>query len=118
MKKMIASLLLLLCVGAAQADATFGLANSVTCPAAGTSAQVFAASAARESYLISNTAGKTVLVGYIASGTGLLVPSNSLQLLAGQTLSDSAPSIFLGRIVCMSSDASTAVIYVVETRRR
>jgi hypothetical protein len=118
MIKMIASLLLLLCVGAAQADATFGLANSVTCPAAGSSVQVLAASAARESYLISNTAGKTIEVGYVASGTAALTTANSIQLLAGQTLADSAPSIFLGRIVCESTDASTAVIYVVETRRR
>jgi hypothetical protein len=118
MKKMIASLLLMLCVGAAQADATFGAATLISCQPSGASTQVLAASSARESYLISNVSGKNVYVGFVATGTAALTVFNSISLIAGQTLADSAPSIFLGRLVCMSSDASAAGIYVVETRRR
>lgn len=100
------------------ANATFGQANSVTCPASGTSAQVLAAKASRESYLVSNTSGKTVLVGFAATGTAALTSANSIQLLAGQAMTDSAPSIFLGRIMCMSSDGTTATIYAIETRKQ
>lgn len=101
----------------AHAQATGATARSVTCPAAGSSTQVLAAAASRESYLVSNTSGATMRVGFLPSGTANLTDSNSIKLLAGQVFTDSAPAIFIGRVVCMSDDATPDVIYVIETRR-
>lgn len=114
------SLLLLAVVVAprAHAQATAAVANSITCSASGSSVQVLAAAASRESYLVSNTSGVTVRLGFLSgSSTANLTDSNSIQLLAGQIFTDSAPSIFIGRVVCMSSDATPRVVYVIETRR-
>ena len=102
----------------AHATASAATANSVTCAAAGSSTQVLAAAAARESYLITNTSGATVRIGFVAGASAPnLTDSSSILLLAGQTLADSAPSIFIGRIVCMSIDATPDLIYVIETRK-
>lgn len=122
MKKILLALSLALalpqCAQVAHAQATFASAVSITCPAAGTSAQVLAAAASRESYVVSNTSGVTVRLGFLAgSSTANLTDSNSIQLLAGQIFTDAAPSIFIGRVVCMSTDATPRVIYVIETRR-
>lgn len=102
----------------ARAAGTATTAQSVTCAAAGSSTQVLAANATRESYVISNTSGATIRIGFLSSGTANLTDSNSIKLLAGQIFSDSAPSIFIGRVVCMSDDATPDVIYVIETRRQ
>lgn len=100
------------------AQATRFSASSVTCPAAGSSAQVLAASASRESFILLNTSGATIRVAGLATGTANLTDANSVKLLAGQNFSDSAPSIFIGRLVCMSDDATPDVVYVIETRRQ
>lgn len=101
----------------AHAQATGATANSIACPASGTSIQVLAAKASRESYLITNTAGVTVRIGFLATGTATLDDTNSILVLAGQTFGDSAPSIYIGRVVCMSNDATPRTIYVIQTSR-
>lgn len=120
MKNLIRVTLCLLALGCAldvHAQATFFLGQSITCPASGTSITVIAARASRESYVISNTSGATVRIGALPTGTAALTDSNSILLLAGQIISDSAPSIFIGRVACMSNDATPRVVYVIETRR-
>jgi hypothetical protein len=110
-----------LAVGALQpahAQATRFSAVSITCPATGTSIQVLAASASRESFIVLNTSGATVRVAGLATGTVALTDSNSVKLLAGQNFSDSAPSIYIGRLTCMSDDATPDVVYVIETKRQ
>jgi len=102
----------------ARAAGTATTAQSVTCAAAGSSTQVLSANATRESYVLSNTSGATIRLGFLSSGTADLTDSNSIKLLAGQIFSDSAPSIFIGRLVCMSDDATPDVVYVIETRRQ
>lgn len=102
----------------ARAAGTFTTAKSVTCPATGTSIEVLPATASRESYVLSNTSGATIRFGFLATGTAALTDSNSIKLLAGQIFADSAPSGYVGRVVCMSDDATPDVIYVIETRRR
>lgn len=102
----------------AHADpAGYAQANSISCPAAGSSIQVLAANYTRQSFLLTNTSGSTVRVGFLASGTANLDDTNSLQLLAGQTFGDSGSSVYIGRIVCMSTTAGALAIYAVETRR-
>lgn len=124
MKKLLAIVLLLLAAVAffgpiaAYAQATRFSASSITCPADGSSIQVLAASASRESFIVLNTSGATVRIAGLATGTADLTDSNSVKLLAGQNFSDAAPSIFIGRLVCMSEDATPDVIYVIETRRQ
>ena len=102
----------------AHAAGTVITAQAVTCPATGTSIQVAAAAASRESYLLSNTSGATVRLGFLPSGTAALTDSNSIMVLAGQTFGDSAPAVFIGRLVCMSNDATPRAIYIVESRRQ
>lgn len=102
----------------ARAAGTATTATGVTCAAAGSSTQVLAANATRESYVLSNTSGATIRLGFLSSGTANLTDSNSIKLLAGQIFSDSAPSIFIGRVVCMSDDATPDVVYTIETRRQ
>lgn len=101
----------------AHATATAATAVAVTCPATGSSIQVLAAAASRESFLITNTSGATVRVGFLATGTAALTDSNSILLLAGQTFGDASPSIFVGRVMCMSIDGTPDLIYVVETKK-
>ncbi len=117
MRKIILILALLCFSPLANAQATNAVASSITCAATGSSTLVKAAAYSRESYLISNTSGGTVRIGFLASGTAVLDDTNSIQLLAGQIFSDSSPGIYVGRIVCMNDAAGTATIYVIETRR-
>lgn len=109
--------LLLAPIGAANATATKATAVAVTCAADGSSTEALAAAASRESYLITNTSGGTIRIGFLATGTADLTDSNSILLLAGQTFQDSAPAVFVGRVVCMNNTAGTATVYVIETRR-
>ena len=102
----------------ARAAGTRATASSITCPATGSSITAIAATASRESYIVSNTSGATIRIGFLATGTAALTDSNSIKLLAGQVFSDAAPSIFIGRLVCMSDDATPDVIYVIETKRQ
>lgn len=117
MKRLFLVFLLCAFAPAAYPQAQRAVANSITCPADGSSIQVLPVAFSRESYIVSNTSGATVRVGFLASGTADLTDSNSIQLLAGQIFSDSAPSIYIGRVVCMSNDATPRDIYVIETRR-
>lgn len=111
--------LLALCLMAAPvfAQATAATASSITCAADGSSTQVLPTAFSRESYVISNTSGSTVRIGFLSSGTADLTDANSIQLLAGQIFTDSAPGIYVGRVVCMNNAAGTATVYVIETRR-
>lgn len=117
MKKLVVLLILLALTADIFAQSTKAVANSISCAADGSSTQVLPATASRESYLISNTSGGTVRIGFVASGTPDLTDSNSIRLLAGQIFTDASPGIFVGRIVCMNDAAGTATVYVVETRR-
>lgn len=102
----------------AHAAGTIITAKAVTCPATGTSIQVTAAAASRESYLLSNTAGATIRLGFLPTGTATLDDTNSILILAGQVFGDATPSIFIGRLVCMSNDATPRAVYIVESRRQ
>lgn len=104
-------------VPSAHATATAWTGLSVTCAATGSSTQVVAAAANRETIVISNTSGVTVRVGAAASGTAALTGATSIQVLAGQSVSDSSPTIFTGRLVCMSTDATPRAVEVIETRK-
>jgi hypothetical protein len=105
-------------IDAVRAAGSFTTAVAITCPASGTSIQLLPPAASRQSYLISNTAGATIRFGFLSSGTATLTDSNSIKLLAGQIFADSAPSGYIGRVVCMSDDATPDVVYVLETRRQ
>jgi hypothetical protein len=107
----------LIAMDGALAQSTRAVANSITCPVAGSSTQVLAAAASRQSYILSNTSGITIRLGFLATGTANLTDSNSIKVLAGQVFSDDVPGIFIGRIVCMSDSGATAAVYVIETRR-
>lgn len=110
-------LFIVLCpiMGHAQANKTNS--GDVACSATGTSTQVIAARPGRYSYTLSNTSGTDVRIGYLQSGTANLTASNSWLLKPGQPYSDSAPGLFTGRVVCMSTSASTATITFNETYR-
>jgi len=99
-------------------QATKATAAAVVCAADGSSTQALAAAASRESYVLSNTSGGTVRIGFLATpSTADLTDSNSILLLAGQIFTDAAPSVYIGRVVCMNNAAGTATVYVIETRR-
>ena len=100
----------------AHAAGGFATSTSVTCAASGSSTQVVAATASRQSLLVSNTSGLTIRLAALSSGTGNLTSANSIQILAGQVYADSAPSNFIGRVVCMSTTGATAAVEVMETR--
>lgn len=105
--------------GSAQADpAGYAQALLISCPVSGSSVQVLPANYQRQSFLLSNTSGSTIRLGFLASGTAVLDDTNSLQILAGQTFGDSGPGLYIGRVVCMSSTAGILAVYIVETRRR
>lgn len=111
----LAFLLLSPVMGHAQANKTNS--GDVACSASGTSTQVIAARPGRYSYTLSNTSGTDVRIGYLQTGTANLTTSNSWLLKPGQPYSDSAPGLFTGRVVCMSTSASTATITFNETYR-
>lgn len=99
------------------AQATKATAQAITCAASGSSTQAAPAAASRDSFLVSNTSGGTVRIAPIASGTPALTDGNSIQLLAGQSFTDAAPGVYIGRWVCANNAAGTATIYVIETKR-
>lgn len=109
--------LVLLCpvIGHAQANKTNS--GDVACAADGSSTQVIPARPGRYSYTLSNTSGNDVRIGYQQSGTVDLTTSNSWLLKAGQPYSDSAPGLFTGRVMCMSTTAGTSTITFNETYR-
>lgn len=91
--------------------------GDVVCPATGSSIEILPARTSRYSYLLNNTSAVDVRIGFLSSGTGTLTGSNSWILRTGQATADSAPGVFTGRLVCMSSSASTATITFNETYR-
>lgn len=89
--------------------------GDIVCPATGTSIQVVPDRAARYSISINNTSGIDIRIQGLASGTTSI--TSGFLLKAGQPYSDSAPGVFGGRIVCMSTTAATATISFYETYR-
>ncbi len=99
----------------AQANRSNG--GDVTCPVSGSSIQVLPARSSRYSFVLNNTSGIDIRIGFLESGTVALTASNSLLLKGGQPYSDSAPGGFSLRVVCMSTTAVTATISFMETYR-
>jgi hypothetical protein len=99
------------------AQATAKTLKEVTCAADGSSTQVFAAAGNRLTWSVINTAASPVRIGFLATGTADLTGSNSIQITNGGAYGESYPTVFLGRIVCMSTTAGTTVIQAIETRK-
>lgn len=123
MKKLILIGLLVFVFFGELQNATFAqLANTntaagVTCPASGSSIEIIASNAKRLSYALNNDSAVDVRVGFLATGTASLSDSNSFILKAGQTYSDAIPGVYYGRVVCMSTTASTVVIHSTQATR-
>ena len=113
----LALMLAVMPISCVYAQSTKAVANSIVCPATGSSIQVLAAAASRESYIYLNTSGVTMRVGFLPTGAGALNDTNSVKLLAGQNFSDASPSIYIGRIVCAADGAAPGTVYIIETRR-
>lgn len=101
----------------AQQGAGTNSAAGVTCPVDGSSIQVLALNTRRISYSILNQSDTDVRIGFLDTGTADLTDSNSIILKPGQPLADSIPGVYYGRIVCMSTSASTKIIYATEAQR-
>lgn len=87
----------------------------VTCAAAGASTQVLAQNVARTGFVITNDSSTSIRIGAIKTGTPNLDDTNSIVLTSFSSQNDGGGGqIFLGRIVCMSTSASTVVIHVTE----
>lgn len=99
----------------AQANKTFS--GDVACPASGSSIQILPIRSGRFSYLLNNTSGIAVRIGYLETGTANLDSTNSWLFQIGQATADSAPGVFSGRLVCMSTTAGAATISFNETYR-
>ena len=113
-------LLVILASSAAYAqleNALTGTASQVSCAATGSSTQAIAQNFRRRSVTLQNKSGKQIRIGFLSSGTPALTTSNSFTLEASSNYVDSAPGVYTGRIVCMSTDASTAALDVTETVR-
>ena len=116
--KTILCLYLLTLCKSGYAQATKGSAFAIVCPVDGSSIQILAANVSRFSYAIFNYSNFDIRVGYVASGTPDLTDSNSYVLRSSVAIADSTPGVFFGRIVCMSTSAtSTATIHISETKR-
>lgn len=98
-------------------NALTGTALQITCAASGSSTEAVALNYRRRSVTLQNKSGKIIQIGFLATGTANLTTSNSFRLEASSNYIDSAPGVYTGRIVCMSSDASTAILDVSETVR-
>jgi len=98
-------------------NALTGTAAQVACAADGSSTQVLAQNFRRRSFSLQNKAGKQIRIGFLVSGTPDLTTSNSFTLEASSNYIDSAPGVYTGRLVCMSSDGTTAALDVTETVR-
>lgn len=99
------------------AGVSFSTWKAVTCAVDGSSTEVITATASRASYLLVNNSAGAVRFAHKPTGTPDLTDSDSVLLSAGQSLSDSDDTVFVGRLVCMSNDATPRVIYVIETRK-
>ncbi len=118
MRRLLLLFLIALAIPTAHAAASAASANAVTCPATGSSVQALAPAYARSSYMIYNPAGGGIIrVGFLASGTAAIDDTDSFEMAAGQTFSDSVPGVYIGRVVCMSTTASAITVYVVQTTK-
>lgn len=110
---------LCLCMpGLVFAQATGKSLGETTCAADGSSTQVFAANGARLTFTIINTSDTDVRLGYVSgSTTPDLTASNSILIRAGATYGESYPTVWLGRIVCMSTTGVTKDIQRVQTTK-
>ncbi|MDE2103396.1 MAG: hypothetical protein KGL39_39510 [Patescibacteria group bacterium] len=87
----------------------------ITCAASGASTQVLGPNNARTGFVITNDSATAVRIGAVKTGTGNLDDTNSIILTSFSSQNDGGGGqIFLGRIVCMSTTASTVVIHVTE----
>lgn len=90
-----------------------------SCPASGSSAEIFGGFTRRGSWAILNESGTNVRIGMIRAelGTPSLTTANSVLLLTGKSLADSGESVYIGRVVCMSTTASPVSVGVIVTNR-
>lgn len=87
----------------------------ITCAASGASTQVLAANGGRTSFVITNDSGTSIRIGAVKTGTPNLDDTNSIILTSFSSQNDGGGNqVFLGRIVCMSTTASTVTIHVTE----
>jgi hypothetical protein len=91
----------------------------ISCPAAGTSATVLPAFIRRAQWTILNESGTDVRIGFVkaADGTPNLTTSNSVLLKTGKSLADSGDTVYIGRVVCMSTTASPVSVGVIRAER-
>ena len=95
-------------------------AQAVTCPAAGTNAELVAPDYARQSLAIINSSGATIRLAFLPTSdipATALTDSNSIELPAGQNYSDSAPSNYIGAMECASTTSTPETVYLVETTK-
>ena len=92
--------------------------QGITCAASGSSTQVLPANGLRTSLNIINDSSTPVRIGGVNTGTANLTDANSIILTAFSQQNDNNPGLYLGRIVCMSTTASTVVIHVTENSLR
>jgi hypothetical protein len=92
--------------------------QGITCAADGSSTEVLPANGLRTSLNIINDSSTAVRIGGVNTGTPDLTDSNSIILTAYSQQNDNNPGLYLGRIVCMSTTASTVVIHVTENSLR
>ena len=98
-------------------QATVATASRVSCAASGGSSTVaMNARSGRQSFTLQNKAGKDVRISFV-SGTPTLSTSNSFTLVSGGNYFESQPGVYVGRVLCQSSDASTADIDISESYR-
>lgn len=98
-------------------NALTATASRISCAASGSSTQALGQNFRRRSLTLQNKASKQIRIGFLTSGTATLDTTNSFILEASSNYVDSAPGVYTGRVVCMSTDASTAALDVTETVR-
>jgi hypothetical protein len=104
----LAQLVALLLALPAHAGTIRGISQEITCPATGTSITVLAQNIRRGQFAILNESGTDVRIGYLRAelGTPALTTANSILFKTGLTLTDDGDTVYIGRIVCMSTTAS------------
>lgn len=101
----------------AQSAAT-GVTAQVSCPASGTSIQVFGTNARRFALSVNNNSGSDIRIGFLDSpSVANLTTTNSFILGTGGKYTDSAPGNYTGRVVCMSTTAGALAVDTIETSR-
>lgn len=92
------------------------VSKAIVCPATGTSIQVAPANGSRLSLVLLNDTGPaTIRFGANNIATlPVLDDNNSTFLLTGASYSFNVPGVYLGRILCMSTSASSITIHTTE----